>query len=593
VTLTNVVIVNDQPSAGTAVTNFATLAPGEVQTFSGSYTTASNTCSVTDTLTASGNSDCDGQSVEDTDTATCTLTGCEPAICVTKGIACVSAVPNGEGGYTLECVSGTGSFEKDAYGVRGDSNPAFCYGIVVQNCGSVDLTNVVVNDSKLGTVTNIALLPVGASVTNHLLMSWNSTTTNTVTADGQSIINGSHVNDNDFAVAHVAPAGIACNKYVSLEGGPLVNAVTLPAGTDTNHPYTVVWYVQVTNNGSAALTNVEILDKSLNLSCDTSVVLDGTLDVGQSSDIIPVCTNVFTSCNFNSLVNTVEVRAKVDAQGTNCIWDINGSNVVVHSQCEASVNPCEAPVGCRVTGGTRIDAPLVWPADIRYATHGGQLGAPFAVEVCTVQSNYYPGNTCIKGEWEHVRHYKGGTLGNFHTRYFDTHECACLDTNVGPGGAYGPGTLIGDVCNPDDRASGPAPRPAPANKIAFSGIGDYALDNGKKAAQSVLFRVDIEDRSEPGGAHPKGGKAPADRYRIRIWILTPSELSQLTNGTGADPYLLNFRNKIGACNGINVRDGADVPNGAVAFGVRRPDIDDGGQDDDGNMQIHPSIQDCK
>src|SRR5207237_1131459 len=98
-------------------------------------------------------------------------------------------------------------------------------------------------------------------------------------------------------------------------------------------------------------------------------------------------------------------------------------------------------------------------------------------------------------------------------------------------------------------------------------IGDYALTQGHRAPQSVLFRVDVEDRGEPGGSKPKGGKAPADRYRIRIWILSAVEAAQLRGG-GADPYLLNFRNAIAACNGINVQDGASVGNGAAAFGVR-------------------------
>jgi len=112
--------------------------------------------------------------------------------------------------------------------------------------------------------------------------------------------------------------------------------------------------------------------------------------------------------------------------------------------------------------------------------------------------------------------------------------------------------------------------------------------------------VDIEDRSEPGGSHPKGGTPPPDRYRIRIWVLSETELAEL-NGAGPDKWLLNFRNCISACNGINVRDGVDIPNtcggtGTISFApgcpVRNPDIDDGGELERGNHQIHPSIQAC-
>jgi len=220
--------------------------------------------------------------------------------------------------------------------------------------------------------------------------------------------------------------------------------------------------------------------------------------------------------------------------------------------------------------------------------------------VCVVTTNFPIGNPCIHGRWEHVRHMQSGTQGNFHARFYDTLECACLDTNltkvVSAFGytnlVYGPGTTVDGLCNPNDNASGPQPRPAPSNKIAFSGVGDYAETKGQRVPVSVLFRIDIEDRSEPGGSKPKGGKPPPDRNRTRIWILTPTELAQLHSGSGADPYLLSFRNAISACNGIDVQDGASVPNGAAAFGVRKPDIDDGGELSRGNYQLHPAINQC-
>ena len=57
VTLTNIVVVNNQPAANTPVFTRATLAPGEVVSFTGSYTAPTN-CSVTDTLTATAASRC-------------------------------------------------------------------------------------------------------------------------------------------------------------------------------------------------------------------------------------------------------------------------------------------------------------------------------------------------------------------------------------------------------------------------------------------------------------------------------------------------------------------------------------------------------
>jgi len=54
-------------------------------------------------------------------------------------------------------------------------------------------------------------------------------------------------------------------------------------------------------------------------------------------------------------------------------------------------------------------------------------------------------------------------------------------------------TTIPGRCNPGDRIAGPEPRRAPANKIVFTGVGDWADPNGRRTPRSVLFRVDIED----------------------------------------------------------------------------------------------------
>ncbi|MEY2409316.1 MAG: hypothetical protein QOF48_1986, partial [Verrucomicrobiota bacterium] len=156
--------------------------------------------------------------------------------------------------------------------------------------------------------------------------------------------------------------------------------------------------------------------------------------------------------------------------------------------------------------------------------------------------------------------------------------------------------IVGGLCNPDNRTCGPEPRRAPANKICFSGVGDFVLTSGNRQARSVLFRVDIEDRSEPGNSHAGGAKAPADRHRIRIWVLTDAELARLNN---PGDRLLDFRFAISASaattplqDGAVGSNGLAVPLGTTVFGVRPPDIDDGGEMDHGNHQIHPMIKDC-
>src|SRR5205814_10013452 len=134
------------------------------------------------------------------------------------------------------------------------------------------------------------------------------------------------------------------------------------------------------------------------------------------------------------------------------------------------------------------------------------------------------GTPCIQGEWTHVRHVRPGLMGNFHGSTFDSLVCACLACAGDPGS----GTVVGKLCNPGDRICGPEPRRAPDNKICFTGVGDYAMTNGKRAKRSVIFRVDVEDRSEPGGTN---GPPPPDRYRIRLWFASQSELRDTTPGT--------------------------------------------------------------
>jgi hypothetical protein len=291
------------------------------------------------------------------------------------------------------------------------------------------------------------------------------------------------------------------------------------------------------------------------------------------------------------------------------------------TRCEATVL-CTSPAACRVTGGGRQDAPIVCPADVRYVTHGGQVGAPVGNKVCSIDTslpNFFLGNPCIHGRWTHVRHVQGGLEGNFHARFYDTLDCACLDTNMNPETCqYGQETVVNGVCG--DRSTGPLPRKAPANKIAFTGVGDWACPNGRRERRACLFRVDIEDRGEPGNAHAlasnkKANRVP-DRYRIRIWVLSDSELAQLQgrHAAGDDQWLLNFRNAISACNGIDFRDGGvacsgvnqcssndsctqgDLSGITIAFPggapVRLPNIDDGGELLHGNHQIHPAIKSC-
>jgi len=109
VTLTNIVVVNDQPAPNTPVFNRPSLAPGEVVSFTGSYP-APVCCSAADTVTATGTSRC-GVKVSDFASATCPLTTA-PAIAATLSCPATPIVAGGVVTYT-GTVSNSGNASLD------------------------------------------------------------------------------------------------------------------------------------------------------------------------------------------------------------------------------------------------------------------------------------------------------------------------------------------------------------------------------------------------------------------------------------------------------------------------------------------------
>jgi len=480
--------------------------------------------------------------------------------------------------------------------------PAFCYRFTVSNCSNSPIVINSISDDVLGDIkacagfnfiSNPVLLPGESRICIVSNVFHCDDTTNTVTVVAQSSIVSSLLSTNhDSAIALIKTVDIDCTKIVTspddLDNNPFNSFVTLLQDGLTHF---VTNTVIVRNLGEVDLTNVTIHDPLLE-GAGCIMPAPFTLAAGESQTFV-LCLDAITTtdefCAGGGRTNTIMIEAMADA-GTNnfCVYDQFGSNVTVRTDCSAYIS-CKKPGACRTTDGGRQDANQghVDPRfpEVRYVTHGGQVGAPVG------NAGFDPDSDCIHGRWTHVRHMKGGLKGNFHARFYDSLLCACLGgvdcTNVTP--------VTGRLCNAGDRVCGPEPRKAPANKICFSGVGDYTLTNGRRTPRSTLFRVDIEDRSEPGGAHPKGGTPPPDRYRIRIWVLTSSELAAL-NGPSK---LCSFRKAI-SCSDVNtpLKDGALDANGnAVAlgtavFGQRAPDIDDGGDLDRGNSQIHPQIKDC-
>jgi hypothetical protein len=260
------------------------------------------------------------------------------------------------------------------------------------------------------------------------------------------------------------------------------------------------------------------------------------------------------------------------------VFNANGCN----SSCQVTFGCDGSSGGCRVTGGSNkqlnsYQAACIKTALPTFVSHGGQVGASHSGE-----TPFTPYSTCISGEWEHNRHLKQNSLvGTFHAygngskHQYDSLLCACLPCDASSG-ALG---TVGVLCNPGDRICGPEPRRAPANKICFSGVGDYTYTTGQKTVKAV-FRVDIEDRSE---GNSQASNPPPDRYRIRIWLLDPA-CGRAYGPDSAQGLALRLAVSADPTKIANLATTEMLKNPVVAG---KPDIDDGGDMTQGNHQIHP------
>lgn len=522
---------------------------------------------------------------------------------IVKLVKCMTDTnPNGE------CETGLCSSDLSLYApsATGVTDAGFCYGIEIINTGTIPLTNVVVVDNQLGNPLPgyPSTLEPGQSATNFFQKVYPGLVgdvRNTATVTGQS--SSGEVTANTNALVTLLRPGITCAKTVSLNGGTPSSGGSLEVTAGSTND--LVFSVNVCNNGDVDLQNVLVIDTGAS-GCGLSTNTIDSLAQGACTNIT-LCsvTNIVLTCppaESLTLTNIVNVSAQVSTNVCS-VSPVNCQHVTTSSSCTNTITlttTCITPSACRTTGGgkqfnvcqsSRVPTPVP-----QYVTHGGQVGAPFAVA-----TQFAPNTPCIRGEWTHVRHISPKLDGNFHAASnghvhdFDSLECACLPcpslatTNPAcpPTGAVGTCLNVNldytntialasggkrfALCDVDapPQPCGPEPRHAPANKICFSGLGDYALTKGKRAKQSVVFRVDIEDRGEPGNSQAIGsaGKPnPPDRYRMRIWF---------TNGLNA-AQVLALRCQV-ACR--------DPLMESVCAPC--PDIDDGGDLNDGNRQIHP------
>jgi hypothetical protein len=618
------VVVNDSKIGPIAI---GTLAPGQcVTNVQGPFpVTAADCPSVTDRATATGNNicppdaSCPAPSTVSSAEVTCTVTiACRPLICIVKQVAC--SPPSG-------VCDGSLPYGETATGVANSANPAFCYRITVSNCGTIPLANVTVTDPDLG-----GLLPgypttlaPGESATRFFQKTWGvGTHVNTATAGGDGVPGGVHVSTNDSATAIVLNINIVCDVTLGssfdMDENPNDNHVTLPEGS-VDTPVTLCLTLRNTGSSPLNVTTINGMPSLVDCASGAPVVVSLPINIPAGGSV-KVCGCVSVTCPGAQYSISAHAEAD-DVGGTVCVYDSQGNRIADDSSpCPASVT-CLTPVTCRVTGGgvlipgfvdqSCIEVnttifPFTSPngLTIKKITHGGQLGAPFSHMDC----GEILGNPCIRGQWSHIRHYEGKANPrdvfdmDFHSQtpkgVYDSLTCACLGCCDPVTDAFIPptrGPLIHkfQLCNPDDhKICGPQPRPSPANAIIWSGIGKVTpVDDvrGSRAAQAewVVFRIYIEDRSEPGGGHPGGAVEPADIYCFQAWKtgIKVSKKPDFSTVAAA------FRQALGAANCDFL---TDLENGVFPIGTLpsptvdgvTADIQDCGPMHDGNHQIHPS-----
>jgi uncharacterized repeat protein (TIGR01451 family) len=286
VTLINVYVVNNQPSNNTPVTGPLTLAPHAFANFTATFIAPTNACSVSSTVTASGNDNCYPQVVVTTNaSATCPL-NTTPLLTITQN--CPATYVVAPGGLLV-------------------------YSVTVSNAGNITITNVVVLNNLSGAtpiLTNATLAPgTVTNFTGSYFAPTNCSTTSTSTVTGRSI------------------CGIAVTNTVSstcpIQTSP---AIVVAAACPTNLVVpngSLTYSVMVTNTGNITLTNVVVV--SDRPAANTPVIGPLTLAPGASTNFtagpypVPanacMVTTTFTvtgkDCNPTSVTNTASPTCPV------------------------------------------------------------------------------------------------------------------------------------------------------------------------------------------------------------------------------------------------------------------------------------------
>ncbi|MCX6923355.1 MAG: hypothetical protein NT154_09130, partial [Verrucomicrobia bacterium] len=261
ITLTNVVVLNSL-SGATPVFTTATLAPGEVVSFTGSYLAPTNVCSTTSSSTATGRSIC-GVTVTHTVSATCPILTA-PQIAVTAACPATPIVPG-----SVLTYSGT-----------------------VRNAGNITLTNVVLVSDRPAPNTRVftaATLAPGASApytASFTVPPTDCSVATTVAATGQDLCTGAPTANSAVITCTVATTPsiavtLACPAVTAVTGGLITYTGT------------------VRNSGNITLMNVVVVNSQ---SVPNTVLTVPSLAPGVSANFTASFTAPTDACSVTGTV---------------------------------------------------------------------------------------------------------------------------------------------------------------------------------------------------------------------------------------------------------------------------------------------------
>jgi uncharacterized repeat protein (TIGR01451 family) len=367
VTLTNIVVVNNQPSNNTPVIAIASLAPGAVTNFTGSYVAPTN-CSVTDTLIARASSVC-GFAVSSTNSATCTIRT-TPQILVTALCPIAPVLPGG----------------------------TLTYSVTVQNIGSFTLTNVVVFSDRPAPNTTVLIRGSLASG-----VSTNFNVTYTVPANACSVTTTFSGTGQDLCTLN-AVTNTASPTICTVTTAPGIG-VTLPCPVPPAVTGGLITYTgTVTNSGNVILTNVTVVDNQ----ASPSTVL--TVPSLASHAFAPFTASFYAPTNACSVSNTVTATGF-----DNCTQIMVTTNASV--TCPLNTTP-----GIKVTKTCSVD--LASPGQLLNFSGSVSNTGNITLTNIVVVNNQPSNNTPVFT----LPSLAPGTTANFNGSYVAPTNCSVTDT---------------------------------------------------------------------------------------------------------------------------------------------------------------------